>query len=500
MNHLKKGKLIVSLFFFTLPFVPAVASAAVQFSFTPGCALGLNFIHQFRFTDARNALTTERANNNLAPLLLDDYMDFIQVFLNEQTEEYQRLNAAVPERIRRFEELPESSPWRLYCRGEIRMHWGMAAMKYGEYWTAFTLFRNAWSDFQENLRKHPKFVLTEKSLGLLEAAVGSIPQSYKKFAAVLGFSGTISGGLARVERVSRTTPASPDLLMFHHEASLLACWLRLHLLQDPQGAWNLVLAVCNQHQYYPVACFIRANIAMNTGRNDLAIETLRGRIPHPNQHAFWYLEFMLGEALLHRLDTSAETHLRRYLVRFKGQNYLKRSARDLAWVALLKGDMAWYQNYLSLARTMGQERTDEDRQAMRDAWQKFPPDVRLLKARLLCDGGYYTEALSTLGANTYTNAELQTEFHYRQARILHELNRTADATQAYLKTMELGKNLERYFAANAALQLGLIYESRAQRAQAAQYFRMAINGFPNNKEYRNGIEQKARAGLQRIGS
>jgi hypothetical protein len=29
---------------------------------------------------------------------------------------------------------------------------------------------------------------------------------------------------------------------------------------------------------------------------------------------------------------------------------------------------------------------------------------------------------------------------------------------------------------------------------------MAINGFPNNKEYRNGIEQKARAGLQRIGA
>jgi hypothetical protein len=28
---------------------------------------------------------------------------------------------------------------------------------------------------------------------------------------------------------------------------------------------------------------------------------------------------------------------------------------------------------------------------------------------------------------------------------------------------------------------------------------MAIDDFPQNKEYRNGIEQKARAGLQRIG-
>jgi tetratricopeptide (TPR) repeat protein len=497
MNLIKKGKRYVSLFFFML-LLPLSGWGTVHFSFNAACANGLRFIHQLRFIEAEATLASERNNENIAPLLLDDYMDFIRVFINENEEEYTRLYALSSDRIKRFEALPVQSPWRLYGRGEIRLHWGMAAMKFGSYWTAFTLFRNAWSDLQENARLHPGFILTQKSLGLLEAAVGTIPQSYRGFASLLGFSGTISGGLARVERVSRSRPTDPALHLFHHEASLIACWLRMHLAQDPQGAWNMVQAACSQFREYPFATFVRANVAMSSGRNDEAINTLKQRIETGSQ-AFYYLDFMLGQALMHKLDTTAEIYLRRYLVRFKGQNYLKRAARDLAWVALLKGDMTWYHKYLSLARTMGEEKTDEDRQALRDAWQKHPPDVRLLKARLLCDGGYYARALTELGNNNYSRPDEQTEYHYRRGRILHELKRLPEAESAYLQAISLGKNLERYFASNAALQLGLICESLNRNLEAARYFKMAIDDFPQNKEYRNGIEQKARAGLQRIG-
>ncbi|MBU6325883.1 MAG: hypothetical protein KJS92_10375, partial [Bacteroidetes bacterium] len=162
--------------------LPFSGWGAAHFTFNGTCADGLRFIHRLRFADAESAIASERKTGNIAPLLLDDYMDFIRVFINENEAEYIRLYGLSSDRIKQFESLPEQSPWRLYGRGEIRLHWGLAALKFGSYWTAFSLFRNAWSDLQENSRRHPGFILTEKSLGLLEAAVGSIPQSYKNFA------------------------------------------------------------------------------------------------------------------------------------------------------------------------------------------------------------------------------------------------------------------------------------------------------------------------------
>ena len=53
-----------------------------------------------------------------------------------------------------------------------------------------------------------------------------------------------------------------------------------------------------------------------------------------------------------------------------------------------------------------------------------------------------------------------------------------------------------YFAANAALQLGIIYEKQADFKKAAEYYELAQS--MENVEYKNSINQKAKAGLNRI--
>jgi hypothetical protein len=63
----------------------------------------------------------------------------------------------------------------------------------------------------------------------------------------------------------------------------------------------------------------------------------------------------------------------------------------------------------------------------------------------------------------------------------------------------LGTTLPRYFAANAALHLGMLCETQQRKAEAKSWYQKAISGFAANTEYTNGIEQKARAGLQRLG-
>lgn len=55
-----------------------------------------------------------------------------------------------------------------------------------------------------------------------------------------------------------------------------------------------------------------SNIAIRTGRNDLAISYLTNRPSGPRYLPFYYLDFMLGSAKLHRLDRDANIYLEVY--------------------------------------------------------------------------------------------------------------------------------------------------------------------------------------------
>ena len=53
-----------------------------------------------------------------------------------------------------------------------------------------------------------------------------------------------------------------------------------------------------------------------------------------------------------------------------------------------------------------------------------------------------------------------------------------------------------YFACNAALQMGLIYEEQKQYAKAREYLTVCLSLSPS--EYKNSLHQKAKTVLDRI--
>ena len=71
------------------------------------------------------------------------------------------------------------------------------------------------------------------------------------------------------------------------------------------------------------------------------------------------------------------------------------------------------------------------------------------------------------------------------------------AIQYYEQTISNGKNYSYYFAANSALMLGILYEGKGNAAKAEDYFRVCLNF--RDHEYQNSIDQKAKAGLNRLG-
>jgi hypothetical protein len=68
------------------------------------------------------------------------------------------------------------------------------------------------------------------------------------------------------------------------------------------------------------------------------------------------------------------------------------------------------------------------------------PNILLLKARLLFDGGYYRKALNLLISNRdkleSLSIEQQTEYHYRLGRIYDGLDNKVNARLEYSKALE----------------------------------------------------------------
>lgn len=498
MNRRRKRSTLVFLFlFFTL----FTVKAAPRVEFNTLCRDAHAHVYNFRFQAAEKIMAGLPADNLAAPLLAD-YIDFLKVFIDEDATAYKAGRLRAIKRLESFERLSDKDPWKRFCLAETKLHWGLAAFKFKEYFTAFTYLRSANADLRENLRLYPQFRLTQKSLGLIEAAAGTVPDAYRSVASLAGLDGNLRKGLERVELMAAAVPTDPNLVYFHREARLIGLWLRAHLLRDPQGAWTRCQSQLGVATLIPAERFIRANIAMQAGKNDEAIRILNGPKWNSDAHPFWYLEYLHGQALMRKLDTTAEVHFRRYLVYFKGRNFHKSAARNLAWLAWLRNDGAAYDANMTLTRTLGHSDAEEDKQALRDAWERKRPDPVLLKARLLSDGAYHSLALQTLQSKTeasYPDPERKTEYCYRMGRILDDLKRSKEAETWYLRTIQLGTTLPRYFAANAALHLGMLCETQQRKAEAKSWYQKAISGFPANTEYTNGIEQKARAGLQRLG-
>jgi tetratricopeptide (TPR) repeat protein len=122
-----------------------------------------------------------------------------------------------------------------------------------------------------------------------------------------------------------------------------------------------------------------------------------------------------------------------------------------------------------------------------------------LKARLFTDGGYYDQAASALKSIAPGELKLakeQTEFYYRKARLAHKTNDIASAKTFYLQSITMTKDNPWYFAPNSALQLGYIAQEQKDYVAAKKYFEQALSY--KKHEYKDGIDSKAKAGLEQI--
>jgi tetratricopeptide (TPR) repeat protein len=139
-----------------------------------------------------------------------------------------------------------------------------------------------------------------------------------------------------------------------------------------------------------------------------------------------------------------------------------------------------------------------DKNAQQEAESGIVPNLDLLRARLLFDGGYFQKGYQLLASQAtdgFKGAH-ELEYFYRLGRLLHGMDRYEEALRHYQLTLDKGADSPWFYACNAALQMGIIYEGQGNRTQARAAYEHCLSLKP--EEYRVGLHQKAKAGLSRL--
>ena len=436
--------------------------------------------------------------SNLLAVYLEDYLDFFTLFIGENRADYERLLPNRSTRLAALKDGDEDSPYYLYTQAEVHVHWAMIKFKFEENLSAARDINRAFRLLKRNERWFPDFAPNLKSLGMLRAGVGTIPDKYKWAVRLLSsLEGTIGEGLADLRRALDLGERSDTFTQ--NEAHIFYAMALLHFGNDGDAAWKHLQDAPLRPAARTVDCFVLANVAMKTRRVDAAIDLLTNRPRDAGIHPFPYLDFTLGLAKLYRTDPDADAPLKRYVRTFKGINYIKEAYQKIAWHYLIHGDREGYQRNMTLCRTQGAAVTDEDKHALEEAQSGRVPHPQLLRARLLFDGGAFDRALTTATSiqRTALSPDHELEYTYRLGRIYHALQRHEEALRYYDETITSGSSAQQYYACNAALQAGLIHEAHQRYDLAAQYYRTCLSLRPS--DYQSSLHQKAKSGLNRIG-
>ena len=457
-------------------------------------------ILSLEFKEAQILIATHKNKhpNNALPYFFENYIDFLSLYISEDPNLYETNKKNKDIRLQILEEADKNSPYYLYCQAEIRLHWALNRIKFKEYKTAFFEISKAFSLLEENKKKYPDFIANDKSLGVLHALIGAIPDSYKWGVKLIGgMDGSIQQGLRELKRT--IDYAQKNYYPFEKESIVLYGLLTLELANEKESAWKIINNPQLNPRLNPLVAYLQASVAIKTGRNDKALEIISNVPKGEKFYPFPFTDFLHGLALLNKTDISAEVYFKKFLSSYKGRNYIKETYQKLAWIEILKNNRPGYQLLMEKVLTVGHNDAEEDKQAQKEAESKIIPLKSLLITRLLYDGGYYSKALEIIKAidvKTLTTVKNQLEWSYRKARIMHSLKDYSNALTNYKSVIDKGRQYKYIYATNSALQCGLIYEELKNYGDANAYYQLVLT--LNPEEYKDSMHAKAKAGLNRI--
>ena len=474
--------------------------AQATFEWNKNCQKAYTEIINLKFKHGKDLLKIEKQQNpqNLLPYFIENYIDFLTIQIGEEQRDFNRLKENKNNRLDILYEGDESSPWFLYCQAEVHLQWAGNRLKFEEYLTAAYEINKAYRLLTKNQDLHPDFIPNLKSLGILHALIGSVPTNYSWVLSIIGMEGSIAQGMSEMKSFIDTAKQKIEFAFLLDETYFMYSFLKMNLQNDPDGLQHILNDIETSNNL--LLNFAACRLASKLGKNDLAISILENRKQTSSHYPFWYLEYLLGICKQNKLSPNAVKHFKNYVNSFEGQNYIKSAYMRISWHYLLQGDIENFKLAQANIYHYGNTIVDGDKEAQTAFEKRSQPHPKLLKSRLLFDGGYHQKALKSLkkidNPMLFSNSNYIIEYFYRKGRIYDEMQNISLAKENYQKTIDFGRNTNYFFAAKSALQLGLIHEKNGNISKAEYFFNECIA--MENHEYEQSLEQKAKAGLNRL--
>lgn len=491
-------KSILTFLLLFLGFSPIRAS---DFEMNAAMQKAYSEILKMKLTAGRSILAKEKTPNGINTYLRS-YADMVELLITEDKVLYEKFIENQDERLSFIENLDEKSPYQKFIKAEIHLHTAFVKLKFGHETKGSWEVIKAYKLLEANGKTFPNFLPNQKSLGLLHILIGSTPENYQWVIKLIGLKGNIKLGLSEIQNVIRKDS------IFREESQLIDFIVHAYILKfSPKKITEFQDFIAN-HQDYLLFQFFGVTTLMKEGKSEMALNIIE-HCPDSNEYLdFPFLEHLKADILLQKgqYQLAAKSY-QHFLTRYKGFNFVKDTYYKIFLCYWLNNEDAKGKLFLERVKTTGETIVEADKAATKFADNflaekpKKPITQKvLMKARLACDGGFYDKALGILekySENNFEQIQEQTELNYRKGRIFQLMNNIPPAISFYERTIDLSENQNVSFGASSALQLGYIFQAKGEKLKAKSYFEKAISY--KKHEYKNSIDNKAKAALNELG-
>lgn len=448
-----------------------------------------NLVLELRIDEALQRLPEPRTAQENYVVSLAQALELI---LTEDAEKYEAYNTEYENRLGKRSKSALQDD--LFLQAEIRLQWAFVYIKFGHEIDAAWNLRQAYLNVQDCRNKFPSFTPLNKTSGVLEILIGSVPEKYNWVLGLMGMQGSIEKGIKEIESLRKEENT------FKREADLLYAIIQGYVFQDTDQAVNEIKSIQSQYPENRLVNFIAASMLIKNAQSEdalnvlLKLEETNGGIP------LTFAYYLKGEVYLHKAEyLNSITSFRWFINNYKGQNCVKDAWYKIGLCYWLNGNSNDAGEIFKQAKTLGKEDAEADKYAARCLADNELPNIALSKVRYHTDGGYYDLArmeINAIGSDDLPTKRDQIEYVYRKARLAHKTGDFDQAKNFYKETITLSGEAPWYFAPNASLQLGYLTLADGDTTAARGYFEQAKD-YPRH-EYKNSIDSKAKTALAQL--